>query len=103
MVAQAYCEQSAVLRFQAAVRQRPSETTSPIFSNGLGGLYCDNAKPVLTGYIGDEAQAGQAMYFRVVQECEKGINRWIEIPAGEGAPTAEPAEPAAALKLLPKR
>ena len=58
---------------------------------------------VLTGYIGDEAQAGQTMYFRVVQECEKGINRWIEIPAGDGAPKAEPAEPAAALKLLPKR
>jgi periplasmic copper chaperone A len=59
---------------------------------------------LLTGYIGDEAQPGQTMYFRVVQECEKGINRWIEIPAGEGgAPAAEPAEPAAALKLLPKR
>jgi periplasmic copper chaperone A len=58
---------------------------------------------VLTGYIGDEAQAGETMYFRVVQECEKGINRWIEIPAGDGTPKAEPAEPAAALKLLPKR
>jgi uncharacterized protein YcnI len=59
---------------------------------------------LLTGYIGDEAQPGQTMYFRVVQECEKGINRWIEIPAGEGgAPAAEPAEPAAGLKLLPKR
>jgi uncharacterized protein YcnI len=59
---------------------------------------------MLTGYIGDEAQAGQTIYFKVVQECEKGTNRWIEIPAGEGgAPAAEPAEPAAALKLLPKR
>jgi uncharacterized protein YcnI len=59
---------------------------------------------MLTGYIGDEAQSGQTIYFKVVQECEKGTNRWIEIPAGEGgAPTAEPAEPAAALKLLPKR
>jgi uncharacterized protein YcnI len=59
---------------------------------------------MLTGFIGDEAQAGQTIYFKVVQECEKGTNRWIEIPAGEGgAPAAEPAEPAAALKLLPKR
>jgi uncharacterized protein YcnI len=58
---------------------------------------------VLTGYIGDEAQAGQTMYFPVVQECEQGINRWIEIPAAEGARAREPAEPAAALKLLPKR
>src|SRR3974377_678398 len=35
---------------------------------------------VLTGYVGDEAKAGDIMYFRVVQECEKGVNRWIEIP-----------------------
>jgi uncharacterized protein YcnI len=54
---------------------------------------------VLNGYIGDEAPAGQSMYFRIVQDCEKGANRWIEIP-GAGK---EPAEPAAGLKLLPKR
>jgi uncharacterized protein YcnI len=56
---------------------------------------------VLTGFIGDEAPAGQTLYFPIVQECEKGVTRWIEIPAGNGAP--EPAEPAAGLKLLPKR
>jgi len=56
---------------------------------------------VLTGYIGDEAAVGQTMYFPIVQECEKGVTRWIEIPAGDGVP--EPAEPAAGLKLLPKR
>src|SRR3977135_4365594 len=58
---------------------------------------------VLTGYISDEAQAGQTMYFPVVQECEKGVNRWIEIPAGDAANTDDHGEPAAALKLLPKR
>jgi periplasmic copper chaperone A len=58
---------------------------------------------VLTGYISDEAQAGQTMYFPVVQECEKGVNRWIEIPAGDAAHTDDHGEPAAALKLLPKR
>jgi uncharacterized protein YcnI len=59
---------------------------------------------VVTGFIGDEAQPGQTMYFPVVQECEKGVNRWIEIPK-EGASAAqdESSEPAAALKLLPKR
>jgi uncharacterized protein YcnI len=56
---------------------------------------------VITGFIGDEAPAGQTLYFPIVQECEKGVTRWIEIPAGNGAP--EPAEPAAGLKLLPKR
>jgi uncharacterized protein YcnI len=59
---------------------------------------------VLTGYIADEAPAGETMYFPVVQECEKGINRWIETPsAGTPANQGEAAEPAAALKLLPKR
>jgi uncharacterized protein YcnI len=58
---------------------------------------------VLTGYIGDETQAGQTMYFPVVQECEKGVNRWIEIPVGEGSHADDHGEPAAALKLLPKR
>src|ERR1700722_11643571 len=57
---------------------------------------------VLTGYLSDDLQAGQAMYFPIVQDCEKGVNRWIEIPGADGG-GGEPAEPAAALKLLPKR
>jgi uncharacterized protein YcnI len=59
---------------------------------------------VLTGTIGDDSAAGQTMYFPVVQECEKGINRWIEIPVA-GAPAANggQSEPAPALRLLPKR
>ncbi|HWF96690.1 MAG TPA: DUF1775 domain-containing protein [Xanthobacteraceae bacterium] len=57
---------------------------------------------VLTGYVSDAAPAGQTMYFPVVQDCEKGVNRWIEIPAADGAQAPEPAEPAAALKLQPK-
>jgi uncharacterized protein YcnI len=60
---------------------------------------------VLTGYIGDEAPAGQTMYFPVVQECEKGVNRWIEIPApgAHDHDHDEAGEPAASLRLLPKR
>jgi uncharacterized protein YcnI len=41
---------------------------------------------------------GQTLYFPVVQECEKGVHRWIEIPA-EGSNYPEPAP---GLKLLPK-
>jgi periplasmic copper chaperone A len=54
---------------------------------------------VLTGYLGDDLSAGQTMYFPVVQECEKGAHRWIEIPA---AGQQEAPEPAPGLKLLPK-
>jgi uncharacterized protein YcnI len=54
---------------------------------------------VLTGTIGD-VPAGQMMYFPVVQECEKGVHRWIEIPAA--STDREPPEPAPALKLLPR-
>jgi len=60
---------------------------------------------VLTGTIGDDLPAGQSMYFPVVQECEKGVNRWIEIPSAGTAQAdqGEQSEPAAQLKLLPKR
>ena len=35
------------------------------------------------------------------QECEKGVHRWIEIPAA-GKPASDYPEPAPAVKLLPK-
>jgi hypothetical protein len=41
----------------------------------------------------------------VVQECEKGVHRWIEVPTGKPAEghSEGSAEPAAALRLLPKK
>jgi len=60
---------------------------------------------VFVGVIAEELGGGQTIYFPVVQECEKGVHRWIEIPTGkhsqghgEGS-----SEPAAALRLLPKK
>ncbi len=45
-------------------------------------------------------RAGETIYFPIIQECEKGISRWIEIPAaGKAAP--EGREPAPALRLTP--
>ena len=41
------------------------------------------------------------LYFPVVQECEKGVNRWIEIPE-PGKTSRDYKEPAPQLKLLPK-
>jgi uncharacterized protein YcnI len=59
---------------------------------------------VFTGAIADELQAGKTIYFPVVQECEKGIHRWIEIPAGGAHDHAgEGSQPAPGLRLMPKR
>jgi uncharacterized protein YcnI len=57
---------------------------------------------VFTGAIADELESGKTLYFPVVQECEKGVHRWIEIRTN-GDSHEETSEPAPALKLLPKR
>ena len=60
---------------------------------------------VFVGTIAEELGGGQTIHFPVVQECEKGVHRWIEIPTGKHADGhgAGSAEPAAALRLLPKK
>ena len=60
---------------------------------------------VFTGMIAEELQPGQTIYFPVVQECEKGVHRWIEISTGggHGDQSHGGPEPAPGLKLLPKR
>src|SRR4029078_13443230 len=35
----------------------------------------------LTGFLTGDLEPGKLLYFPVVQECEKGVHRWIEIPA----------------------
>jgi periplasmic copper chaperone A len=45
---------------------------------------------------------GKTLYFPVIQECEKGVERWIEIPE-PGASRRDYEKPAPELKLLPKR
>ena len=57
---------------------------------------------VVTGFLAGDLEAGKTLYFPVVQECEKGVHRWIEIPA-TGKPAHDLPEPAPALKLLPRR
>ena len=43
--------------------------------------------------------AGKTLYFPVVQECEKGVHRWIELPGQAGDALKEPAP---GLRLKPK-
>lgn len=47
-------------------------------------------------------KAGETLYFATVQECEKGVHRWIEIPAA-GKSRNDLKQPAPALKLSPKK
>jgi uncharacterized protein YcnI len=56
---------------------------------------------VFTGFLAGDLEAGKVLYVPVVQECEKGVHRWIEIPAA-GKSSGEYPEPAPALKLVPK-
>ncbi len=56
---------------------------------------------VFTGFLAGDLEAGKVLYVPVVQECEKGVHRWIEIPA-EGKSSSDYPEPAPALKLVPK-
>jgi uncharacterized protein YcnI len=46
-------------------------------------------------------QPGTMVYFPVVQQCEKGINRWIEIPS-PGKNSDDYKEPAPGVKLTGK-
>jgi len=57
---------------------------------------------VFQANLADDLQPGKNLYFPVVQECEKGVHRWIEIPA-EGKGPGDYKGPAPGLKLLPKR
>jgi uncharacterized protein YcnI len=53
---------------------------------------------VFQSFLASDLQAGQTIYFPVVQECERGVHRWIEIPV----PGSDYPEPAPGLKLTPK-
>jgi uncharacterized protein YcnI len=54
---------------------------------------------IFQSFLASDLQPGQTIYFPVVQECEKGVHRWIEIPT-EGSDYPEPAP---GLKLVPKQ
>ena len=57
---------------------------------------------VVSVYLSDQLVPGRILYFPVVQECESGVHRWIEIPQ-EGKSPADYKEPAPGVKLLPKQ
>jgi uncharacterized protein YcnI len=57
---------------------------------------------VLSTYLAGDLRPDTVLYFPVVQECETGVHRWIEIPE-PGKAAGELPEPAPGLKLLPAK
>jgi uncharacterized protein YcnI len=61
---------------------------------------------VFTSVIAAELKPNHTIHFPVVQACEAGVHRWIEIPKNKHSQDGhgdDSAEPAPGLRLLPKR
>jgi uncharacterized protein YcnI len=69
------------------------------WSGNLPDEYYDEF--VMRGVLADSLPVGEVLYFPIVQECEKGVTRWIEKPA-KGADPDSVEHPAPGVKLLPK-
>lgn len=57
---------------------------------------------VMRTVLTDRLKPDTTLYFPVVQECETGVSRWIEIPAEGAGHSHEGKSPAPGVKLLPK-
>jgi periplasmic copper chaperone A len=58
---------------------------------------------VMATFLTDLLKPNTTLYFPVVQECEQGVSRWIDIPAeGHGGHDHGSKSPAPGVKLLPK-
>jgi uncharacterized protein YcnI len=59
---------------------------------------------VFSSYLTSGLKPETTLYFPVVQECEQGVSRWIDIPAGGSStgPSHDSKTPAPGLKLIAK-
>ena len=57
---------------------------------------------VMHTVLTDTLKPNTTLYFPVVQECETGVSRWIEIPVEGAGHSHEGKSPAPGVKLLPK-
>ncbi|MBR1225556.1 MULTISPECIES: YcnI family protein [unclassified Bradyrhizobium] len=58
---------------------------------------------VMATFLTGGLKPNTTLYFPVVQECEKGVSRWIDIPkAGAGSHSHDGSSPAPGLKLISK-
>jgi periplasmic copper chaperone A len=56
---------------------------------------------VVSTFLTSGLKPNSMLYFPVVQECEQGVSRWIDIPA-EGSTAHDSKSPAPGVKLMPK-
>jgi uncharacterized protein YcnI len=56
---------------------------------------------VIATFLTPGLRPNSTLYFPVVQECEQGISRWIDIPR-EGSEGHDSKSPAPGVKLMPK-
>ena len=66
-----------------------------------GGKLPDKTRQdfVIETYLTDSLKPDTTLYFPVVQECEQGVSRWIEIPPQGAAHAHEGKWPAPSVKL----
>ena len=116
------CEGSPTLRLRmrlpravVSVRPQPKEGWT-VAQTGEGGarevIWSGNLPDKQTGEFSftmtleASAKAGDTIHFPVVQECAKGVSRWIDIKGAETQGEErhdESSSPAPAIKLLPPK
>jgi uncharacterized protein YcnI len=69
-----------------------------------GGKLADKTRAefVIETYLTGGLKPNTTLYFPVVQECEEGVSRWIEIPPDGATHSHETKWPAPGVKLAPK-
>ncbi len=69
-----------------------------------GGKLADKVRGefVIETWLTDALKPNTTLYFPVVQECEEGVSRWIEIPPDGSTHSHETKWPAPGVRLTPK-
>jgi uncharacterized protein YcnI len=82
---------------------RVSEGVKEVSWSG-GKLADDNYDEfVVSSYLTGGLKPSTTLYFPVVQECEQGVSRWIDIPVeGQAGHSHDEKSPAPGVKLTPK-
>jgi periplasmic copper chaperone A len=81
---------------------KASEGVKEVIWSG-GKLADDNYDEfVASTYLTGALKPNTTLYFPVVQECEQGVSRWIDIPEEGRGPVHEGKSPAPGVKLMPK-